>query len=116
MAKKITAKDAEAPVQEKVTETVESPVEEALVDEIPLNIHKIKEELSKMSLPDLMSYKEMVETVYEYYSNMSQATVGGYTHFTLMDHDLYEAGRTKYLKVQELVFDEIKSRVDAICQ
>lgn len=108
MAKRVTQIEG-TPVVEDVTWNFVSTIKETL------NTQKIKGELSKMSLSDLMVYKDMAEIVYGYYSNMSQATVGGYTDFTLKDHDTYEAERVKYLKIKDLVFEEIKSRVDAIC-
>lgn len=66
-------------------------------------------ELKKLNATDLLAYKEFVDVVYNFYDNEAKANS--------LDEKMFKeayAQRLKYLNIKDLVFDEIKNRVDNI--
>ena len=75
---------------------------------------KKENNIKNIQLIDLISYLESSKMIGEYYENISEANNGLYDESAKEEKNNAIIKRNKYRKISEIIFNEIKERIDEL--
>lgn len=73
-----------------------------------------KEKLSKMTLSELLTYKETVDVLHNYYDNLAKSTMGDYNDYMKNEYDMAIKEVNKYKDISYAIFEIMKERVEDV--
>lgn len=73
-----------------------------------------KDKINKMSMSELLTYREAAEMLHEYYDNVVKSTIGDYHGYMITEHNEALRETNKYKEILKDIFEIIKKKVDDI--
>lgn len=71
-----------------------------------------KTKIKEMTMPELLAYKNGCEIIFDYYDNLMRANYGTYDSYTKKAFNDSSEKCSKYIKIKEEIFNEIKAKID----